>query len=105
VSGDEALCDGCTIAKVVKKDGAKVMTLASGLSLPLKAGTVLHVSTPYSTNECRHLRVGLGKTSALLLFISPRRMEGLIVLHDKGPLIMVSIRQIRSNTSVSLALS
>jgi hypothetical protein len=57
VSGDEALCDGCTIAKVVKKDGAKVMTLASGLSLPLKAGTVLHVSTPYSTNECRHLRV------------------------------------------------
>ena len=32
-------------------------------------------------------------------------MEGLIVLHDKGSLIMVSIRQIRSNTSVSLALS
>ena len=41
----------------------------------------------------------------LLPFISLRRMEGLIVLHDKGSLIMVSIRQIRSNTSVSLALS
>jgi hypothetical protein len=40
-----------------------------------------------------------------LSFISLRRMEGLIVLHDKGSLIMVSIRQIRSNTSVSLALS
>ena len=57
VTGDEALCDGCTIAKVLKKDGSKVMTLASSLALPLKAGTVLHVSTPYSTNECRHLRV------------------------------------------------
>ena len=40
-----------------------------------------------------------------LSFISLRRMEGLIVLHDKGSLIMVSIRQIRSNTSVSLAIS
>ncbi|MDA8539175.1 hypothetical protein N9K47_00355 [bacterium] len=57
VTGDEALCDGCTVAKVLKKDGEKTMTLASALSLPLKAGTVLHVSTPYSTNECRHLRV------------------------------------------------
>ena len=46
-----------TVAKVYKRDGEKTMTLASALSLPLKAGTVLHVSTPYSTNECRHLRV------------------------------------------------
>ena len=57
VTGDEALCDGCTVAKVYKRDGTKAMTLALALSLPLKAGTVLHVSTPYSTNECRHLRV------------------------------------------------
>ncbi len=57
MTGDEALCDGCTIAKVYKRNGTKAMTLASALSLPLKAGTVLHVSTPYSTNECRHLRV------------------------------------------------
>ena len=57
------------------------------------------------------LRAGSGRGTAgfgedvSLSFISLRRMEGLIVLHDKGSLIMVSIRQIRSNTSVSLALS
>lgn len=33
VTGDEALCDGCTIAKVYKRDGEKTMTLASALTV------------------------------------------------------------------------